>query len=721
MTIVRQRLGGPSIDSVVSLADTLQIAPGCSVASSLDSPHEQISPGQWSYLQLVAVARGANPRAALTLELSEVPRELYFFGANARLRGAVLLSRCVDNLLTETVQSRIEDGPSYCDGVVSITVVASQCAAELGLAQVGPLAEQQRVSLCREGVAIGAMPVWAGSGASTDQVRVTLGTVDTNTAGTPLQRALRAQQSALHSPRWFALTHQRGAWVFEPTAALGALGPVLSELRVASAAQELMVAIDDRVVGVATFTDQGRFLRLQDAIWTEYLQHKFGSIGRVLSPNLREATTAVERVKLCLSAQYNRPGPTLARERRRTAIAPTDLCVPLRLAQQNVIRTQASLAHTMVTITQHQQRMTVRAPVMTSVERTVRDGLDTFGLQGSGRMRTILSIGDHIDVSETPGDLYLCGETGVCRPLSSQGQTLTVAGLIELRRAPSQQIAETVQSATLARWVVIDPWRDWVMHGLLAHPSTSQGPVWEQLRHDDDETFAFERRVSGLDSRIALTEGAAALSRHLAPDNTISLTEELAVQTGDQPNHLGFRSQNALAVVFARTPHCPLVSGERVDPNALLPATEFFAFLQLQDGSGWCLASAKFRVRYRRTLAQASTLALGYLAEPHIAWFSPWNQWGAVGMILPALYSRVSLGPWLATELSVGVVSGVNLSPTAISVTGPVLTAHVRAGVLSVGAALLIPQVLGVNAPRVTLEPFVSIDLGAAYELVGGR
>jgi hypothetical protein len=150
----------------------------------------------------------------------------------------------------------------------------------------------------------------------------------------------------------------------------------------------------------------------------------------------------------------------------------------------------------------------------------------------------------------------------------------------------------------------------------------------------------------------------------------------------------------------------------------------FYAFLAQDQGPSRrlaCLARVRFRVRPRRTLAAAGPLTVGVLGDPHLAWFSPWESWGAVGAIVPAIYARASVGAWLSTELSVAGVAGFAPGRGAIDVVGPALVFDVRAAVLTVGAALFVPRLSSDRGPAFSLAPFVALDVGSIYELAGGR
>lgn len=741
VTVVR-RSPVPSIpESVVMLNDELSLSPGCRVALSMDDPGRELPQGPWSYLQLVAELRQTG---TASLEYAHLPRELFFhrpgtrpsasvrggrrgLRAGASDRESVLLSRCVDLLASNAIRAQIIDRDRYCDGAVWVSADPQSCPAQLWLHDVALRDSTQSVGLCQNDVPMRELAIYAGSGRANDPVRVSLGHLETSTAGTPLQRELRTQQNTNQTPIWFSLGAAHGMLVLEPTPSLSQAPELLSELRVASLSRQLLVAVGDRVMGPAVFTDEGRYLRLQDRIWTEDLQREYGSVGRVFAPLVHEAVRAVEQVKLCIPSHYSEP--TLARAPLGRRLDRRDLCVPIRLAHENTTQLRAQLGPTQVVVTQQRRLITVRGMQNTGHTRTARHTLLEGGDNNATaqvRQLEVLSVGDRISVTQTRNELYICSENGTCEPLPPGGYSLARAGVVELRRAPSVREAESAQSLALARWVVVDPWRDWVMHGLVTDGSLSAGPLWEQLRHDDDSTFSFERRVSALDSRVALSAGAVALRQHWTQGAQNVLTSDIPTLTGAGPERLGARSQSSLAVVFTRSPECPSSMHEWIDPQALSPATVFYGHLQRQDGSQWCLATTRFRVRYRRVFATSGLSSFGYLGDPRLAWFTPWRDGGAVGLIVPALFARVSLNSMFAAELSLSANVGVNLSANAamtsvFSVTGPAVTADIRYGVITLGASLFVPQVLGVNPVRVTLEPFVSLDLGSIYELAGGR
>ncbi len=721
VTVVRQNAVAGVSESVLMLTDEISVDRGCRVSLSLDEPGREIPLGRWSYLQLVAAIQRPNENSRSVIQLSQLPREIFFRRTSHSHPESVLLSRCVDSLATDAVQTQIHDRDQYCDGTLSIAADARSCPAQLSLQDTVLLSSQQSLSLCRDDRPLGSLEIFASSGRPDDRAQLSIGHVETNTAGTPLQRALRELQNSTEIPVWFSLATSHGMLVLEPTSSLSAASNVLNELRVASASQQLIVATGDRVIGHGVFTNEGQFLRLQDRVWADDLQREYGPVARVFAPLAQDAIRAVQGVKLCIPTQYS--APTLARAPLGRRLDRRDLCVPIRLAHDTPTRLRQSLGITQVLVTQHHRQMTTTGAVVSGATRTSREVL--LEQMNQARQTSVLSVGDTIAVTGPRDELYICSENGACAPVGPQGHTMTQSGVTELRRAPTQQDAESAQAMAVARWIVLNPWRDWVMDGLVTSRESVPGPLWEQLRHDDGETFSYERRVSALDSHVAWSAGAVALRQHWSAQLQTVLTTDVPALTGVAPS-LGARSQSALAVVFSRSEQCPATEHERVDPNALLPATVFYGHLQRQDDSRWCIASVKFRVRYRRVFATSGLTSFGYLGDPRIAWFSPWVQWGAVGMIVPAVFARVSLGPWSAAELSLSAIAGASvspslMSPSSLSVTGPALTGDIRFGVITFGGSLFVPQLLGVTPVQVRFEPFVSLDLGSLYELVGGR
>lgn len=316
--------------------------------------------------------------------------------------------------------------------------------------------------------------------------------------------------------------------------------------------------------------------------------------------------------------------------------------------------------------------------------------------------------------------------------MNESGQaTLDESGLYELRAAPSLDLARTAQATTLARWTAIDVLHDWLPVGLVTSRETLPGPLWMQLARDDDETFAWERRTHTLSSRMVFSERSVAVyARARAEAGAESvLTSDVPVLSSDT-RRAGAPSGSALTVVLSRDERCPDVRAmdaratATVEPDSLAPGSVFYAFLAQDHGPSRrlaCVARARFRVRPRRTVAAVGPLTVGVLGDPRLAWFAPWENWGAVGAIVPAIYTRASAGPWFSTELSIAAVSGFAPSRGAIDVVGPALVIDVRAAVLTVGAAMFTPRLSTDRGPAFSLSPFVALDVGSIYELAGGR
>jgi hypothetical protein len=755
LSILRRAAVAGALDGVASLVDDVVLEPGCEVALRQDAPQwTPLGPGARSFLALVAEAQGLSPAAPRTFALVDLPHAVYARrsaatptatsarprparrGRSAALSGApgqsfVLLSRCVDSLgQRPSLDARVLPAAHACEGPLEVRATASaNCPAHLRVGGVhldGPA--PRPLEACADGVAA-TYSIDAGSGR--DPLRIIVGMVLARDATTPLQQHFRSLDAAPRegdppvAPLWTPRL-QSGLWGFtsNPLAASG----LRAELRAAAAADELVFARGARALGTVIVTgasEQEHVARVPDAVFREGLRSKYGPAGESLAPTVREARDALAALRVCIPGRYNaRPAP-IAR------VSDRDACAPLAriLADDSADTIARAMPSRRLWAERTLWRVTARG--LEPIERSRTTPVLLDAARTNEALPWVLSTGDRIGVEGDPRSLYVCGESG-CAPLGETGSSaLERAGLYELRAAPSPALAATAQATTLARWVAIDPLRDWLPVGLVTSRDTLPGPLWMQLARDDDETFAWERRTHSLSSRVVLTERAVAVRSRARGEATADnvLTSDLPVLASDT-RRAGAPSSSALTVVLSRDERCPdtRASDARamatIEPDSLAPASVFYVFLAEDQGPDRplaCIARARFRVRPRRALASAGPVVVGALGDPRVAWFSPWESWGSVGLIAPALYARVSAGPWISTEISLSAVAGFAPSRGAVDVVGPAVVLDVRAAFVTLGAAMFVPRIASDRAPAFSVAPFVALDVGSIYELAGGR
>jgi hypothetical protein len=752
LSIQRHSTTHAPLDGVATLVDDIVVEPRCEIALRQDAAQwVPVEPGARSFLALVAEAQGFARSQPRTFALANLPHAIYARrvgaahaavqpdrqrsrrrGRTAALTGApgqsfVLLSRCVDTLgQRPSLEARVLPAARVCEGPLEVRAAQSTiCPAQLRVGSVTLDANRDaQLASCVGGVSA-TYSIDAGSGR--DELRVIVGMVLARDAATPLQQhfhSLAASDAAPTEPLFIArATEGLRGLAFNPRADRA----LRAELRAAAAADELVFAQGARALGTVILTgtddDESR-ARVPDAVFRATMSAKYGPAGDALAPTLREAREALSSLRVCLPGRY-RARPT-AIER----LSERDACAPLaRVLSPDEQAIDRDIPQRRLWAERTLWRVSARG--LEPIERERIEPVSLRANEARTALGWVLTTGDRVGVEGDPRGLFLCRESG-CAPMDESGQgTLNEPGLYELRTAPSLALARTAQATTLARWTAIDVLHDWLAVGLVTSRETLPGPLWMQLARDDDETFAWERRTHTLSSRVVFSERSVAVYARARAEASLEsvLTSAVPVLASDT-RAAGAPSSSALTVVLSRDERCPDVRAmdaramATIEPDSLAPGSVFYAFLAQDQGPSRrlaCLARARFRVRPRRTIAAAGPLTVGVLGDPRLAWFSPWESWGAVGAIVPAIYARASVGAWLSTELSVAGVAGFAPGRGAIDVVGPALVFDVRAAVLTVGAALFVPRLSSDRGPAFSLAPFVALDVGSIYELAGGR
>lgn len=747
LSIQRRATVAGALDGVATLVDDVVVEPGCEVALRQDSSRwTRVEPGPRSFVALVADVQGIARSEPRAFDLNELPHAVYArrvesaaprtSARRARGRAAaltdragqsfVLLSRCVDTLgQRPSIDARVLPAAHACEGPLEVRASAesaARCPAHIE-AEGRAIAPSAQLAACRD-ARPASYELTAGSGH--DPLRIRIGTISARDAATPLQQHFRSLNSDSSTAVPIVLARApEGLWGlgFDPRTPAG----LRAELRAAAAAEELIFARAERSLGAVILTGESEdesVARVPEAVFREAMARAYGDAGLSLAPTIREARAAMRDLRVCLPGRYSVRPSAMARVRE------SDACAPLaRVMSEDTSALDRDIPVRRLWAERTLWRMSAHGA--DPLERARTESVALRASESPAALSWVLATGDRVGVEGDPRGLFLCGERG-CEPLDDRGQqALAHAGLYELRAAPDRALASTAQATTLARWVVIDPLHDWLPTGLVTSRETLPGPLWLQLAHDDSETYAWERRTHSLASSIAWTERAVSVRARARSEGSAQtvLTRDVAVLTSD-PRRAGAPSSSALTVVLSRDPRCPdlRASDARAqavsEPDALPPSAVFYAFLAEDQGPDRplaCIARARFRVRPRRTVAAAGPVTVGVLGDPRLAWFSPWENWGAVGAVIPAIYTRASAGPWLSTELSLSAVAGFAPGRGAIDVVGPALVLDVRAAVLTLGVAMFAPRLSSDRAPQFNVSPFVAIDVGTIYELAGGR
>jgi hypothetical protein len=741
------RRSGATVGTPVSLDQEIEVGEGCA-ARLPGGDWRGLAPGWRSFLQLAAEAGQAPRGGGWSREAVPYVLELARCGRSSP-RGAeglrcariqrLNLSSCVRWLGVESVLLAEVAGSQDGGARASLPIRLRRRHEEVcrGEVRVGTtiLAGDGRELVTDAGQPLEVSIGLTGGDASAP--RLLLGTISARVVRTELQRRFdtaRVRGEGEASPLW-TLRAPGGLWGLAPHESLGAVA--VDELQVAADAGWLTLSRGDSSRGDSSrgdssrgdssrgdssrggivFEGEGRSAlgRVPDALFAEALAARFGEPGTALAPTASEAREALAQAKACLPGRYEAGSAQTCVDFLHTISS--DLSALGRDSIERTLRLERTL-----------WRVTARGPEARGPEATERARVG--GVEGPALLPWVASVGDRIAIEGDARGLFVCDEQG-CGSLAARATVaLARPGLHELREAPDPERARTASARTLARWVVIDPWGGWAPVGLWGEADEGRAP-WAQVARDDEGTFAFERRVHAMTSRLSVSARSVAVwSRARAEGATTSVLSGDVGLIASDARAAGAPSASALVLVLSREESCPEASaravraGALIEPDALPPGSVFHVLLAQDRGPERplaCLATARLRVRPRRALAAAGPVVLGVLGDPRLAWLSPWDHGGALAVMVPAVYLRATAGPWLATELS--LVGSMGFAPVrvAIDALGPAAVLDARAGVVTAGVAMFAPRWSSDRAPQFNISPFVSLDVGALYELAGGR
>jgi hypothetical protein len=653
---------------------------------------------------------------------TDVPRSLEFWrGTGARVE-RILLSGCIHTL-------RVSD---VLRGEVDRTAVESSDVPALRVTRVLDERSPSRPAYCPGAVWVGEtrvderhgslVRVASGSevtiGAANDgpALRLRLGTLSAELRRTPLQERFRllGQGGGEGARPLWTVRAADGLWGLAVHPDLPS--DVREELRVAADARLVSLSVDGQDRGDVTFAGQAPSMgRVPDRLFADALAARFGERGAALAPTASEAREALGRAKVCLPSRYD------ARAARTCVDFIATISSDLAELRRDSIERTLWLERTLWRITARGPEAVMRA----GVERARVGGVDDPSV-----LPWVVSVGDRVGVEGDARGLFVCDEQG-CEGMGGRGSVaLARAGLHELREAPSLEAARTASARTVGRWVVVDPWAGWIPVGLWPGPEVGSIP-WARVARDDERTFAFERRVHALVARVAVSARSVAVwSRGRAEGVTTSvLSGDVGVIASDARGAAA-PSGSALVLVLSRDEPCPDGSARAVRERAVtepesLPPGSVFHVLLAQDRGGdrplACLATARMRVRPRRAIAAAGSTVFGALGDPRVAWLTPWDHGGAIAVMVPAMYLRTTAGPWFATELALVGSAGFAPGRGAADALGAAILLDARAGVVTAGVAMFAPRWSSDRAPQFNVSPFLSLDVGALYEMAGGR
>ncbi|MDP3277527.1 MAG: hypothetical protein Q8Q09_20240 [Deltaproteobacteria bacterium] len=714
-------------DSVIFLADRVRVDPRCELALSPDASTWRGSAPEdtgraRSFLHWLE--RLGVPTA---VPLRALPRTLYA-RAHSERHGqddalgwqVILLSHCVDTLLSpSTLVVHTAVGATRCEDALQVRAQTAQCPAPLLLHDQRVDSAQVTVTLPCRGEP--SRPLELVSRSEDSAMVVRMGSVSAQAQQTALQQWF-ADAQVSHDPRaLWSLAHDRGAIALRVVREVSA--NLLDELRLASASGQLVIARGEAIVGPVRFAGEAPTARVVDDVFSALLRRHYGGVGAGLSPTMREAREALLGLSLCLPSRYE------ASVRPAAVLSATHRCVALE-------RTLGSTGERALVV----RARVVRAQWAVSprgAEPSAWDAAESLDLAGGQSVaQRVLAVGDRVAVERNSPDhlqLFVCDERGCRAGLS--GWTLRVHGVTELRAAPDLATAQSVQALTLARWVVIDPWTDWAPIGMQGHARWERGPVWAQLAQESAETFAYIRRENTGDSRVLFGERAARLWGHAYAQGAVSrvLSEDLAL--GEGATGGGQHARSVLGVRVTEDAACPseaegALRGQRaVRPEGLAPNAYFYAHLvQLgrPDEPVRCLARAAFRVWPQRVLAVRGPLLTGVLGGLQgmgsQALVGSRSGWG-VGLLLPLVYERARVSPWIEGEVSLGLSASYVIERSVLDRMGPVLAAQMRFAWLTVGVLTHWPTISsdrGVDA-SVSVSAYAGLDLGAMLDHWRGR
>ncbi|MDO9021637.1 MAG: hypothetical protein Q7V43_32220 [Myxococcales bacterium] len=562
---------------------------------------------------------------------------------------------------------------------------------------------------------------------------IDLGPVDLWARSTPMQRFFATHQSiATVTTDW-----RSGSLVLRPVGPwTGSL--VFEELLLAAAAGELWLGRDHRAIADLTgyLGARPRELRLPDAVVDAVMERRYGPAGRGMAPTRSDWLEVFAGLSLCHIREY------LPRDPGVGASIPSDArCVPLEtlveLPGEVVGRGprayRATVMHRSTQVTHRDARRDGPAQ-----PHTVAFG---FGLLRSAEtFPDVVTRGDELRLEAPRARPWSACVEGRCAPIvgvldAAVTTTVLASGLMEIRPGRLEGRAAR-QGIAVMRVVTVDPVTDWVPVG-LGRGDEGLGR-WTALTHDEPDVFTFSRRSSRLDFSLSLSPAAVAAWNHRGPSGP---PEATTVLVADLPlasariHPPAATPPAALMLVARRGPDCPAITARRLraevplDPRTLPVDAVFHLHLAqwiADDLPLRCLARASLRVRPERTVASAWPARTALVGDLQ-AVLLPARPI-AVGLALPLLYGQVHVAGGFVVESAFAATALVDVDRGTVQRAGLSFTSSLSWGVSSAVPRLLSVGVLinvfttgqGEHTPR-GVAPYASLNLGALYDLLGGR
>lgn len=726
----------PAVTTTASALEALTFDPTCLYGfDGLPDPSiplpAQLAGGTHDLLEVVHALRGGvvGPLHRLVVS-ARSPRATH---AEQVVSWDPAIHRCVP-----VIEIRWDQGPVP---TVDVTPPALPLACQgLQLHLRDPLTRGLRFNLPTTGpvTALNALGVPAGYRLALDVPSrpgawIDLGPVDLWARATPLQRSFGMHQTVFG----LRTDWSTGSLVLWPTGEW-AQAIVFDELAVAAAAGELWLGRDHRVLADLTgYVDgRSRAMRLPDSVVDGWMEQRFGAAGHGMAPTRSEWLSIFAGLSLCHIREYQPNDPRVG-----DVIPPDARCVPMEtlveLPGEVVGRGprsyRATLVHQELELTQEQARRDGDEH-----QYTVPFG---FGLApASETFPRVVTWGDELRF-EAPGarPWSTCVE-GRCATVTGVFDTAVTttahaSGLMEVRPGRLEGRAAR-QGIVILRFIVVDPSMDWVPVGLGRRGDGSHR--WASVAHDETGVFGFSRRSSRLDFSLALAPAAIAAWNHratLEPTSTPTMLVADLSLLASRIHPLGSTPPASVMLVARRDTECPAATARAlrtavpIDPRGLpIDAAVTLHLVQVvaDDQPVRCLARARLRVRPERTIASRWPARTGLIGD--LQAMVVFGRPVAVGLALPLLYGHLHVVGGFVVESAFAATALVDVERGAVQRAGLSFTSSVSWGVsshlprlLSVGLLVNLLTAGAGEHPARGLAPYVSLNLGSLFDLIGAQ
>ncbi|MEM9075041.1 MAG: hypothetical protein AAGE52_41475, partial [Myxococcota bacterium] len=328
--------------------------------------------------------------------------------------------------------------------------------------------------------------------------------------------------------------------------------------------------------------------------------------------------------------------------------------------------------------------------------------------------------------------------TVACRgreALEGEGERFVLArGFVDVRVATNGG-CRTLQTASLARIGVIDPGVDWVPVGVRRGSRGAAGesiPAWQGILVDDPRTFGHVRRRDTFRFRMTSPEGLATAWNHPSRGADTLLTR-FAPTVTETSGELGHARPPLFVTQITDDADCPLASEnpDLIDANDVVVDEEVFVHLIANDGRApRCVATAAFRAREPRVLVSRGAsvrrqIRFGVLGDARVGVFISDPDPGAIGALLPLLYSDLHLKHGFLFELAVPITAAIAWEDGGGSRVGAGIMAAMNWGIPDIAPRLLTVGFL-IHPPWPHPDDevwsfFFGLNVTSLIDLLGGR